>query len=251
MMRETRFFLLLFSFLLLSPLAVAQAYKCRTPDGRTVFYERPCEGTERTLKAVPSEVISEQRQAQAREAHRQRQLELQRLEEEAAATPPVATPASPPVTGEGASPAQRKECTDLARNARLTAAQQAALGEICARPPRDAGGFANCRQQILDTLDADRNALIASTCTGDPEAGQRVLAAARPAEQLAPRPLIVSPQLHRPPQNPRDCSKGGCGEPAGKPAGKPAGNPAGPPTVNFGTGGGKNCRMQGNQILCD
>ncbi|WP_374328700.1 hypothetical protein [Azonexus sp.] len=242
MLREPRLCLLL-SLLLVSPLAVAQAYKCRTPDGRTVFYERPCEGAERTLKAVPGEAISEERQAEARAAHQRRQLELQRLEEEAAA----AKPPPPAATADGASPAQRKECADLARNARLTAAQQAALGEICARPPRDAGGFANCRQQILDTIDADRNALIASTCTGDPEAGQRVLAAARPAEQHALRPLIASPQLHRPPQNPRDCSKGGCGEPAGKPAGKPAG----PPTVNFGTGGGKNCRMQGNQILCN
>ncbi|MFV5214383.1 hypothetical protein ACLIIZ_11740 [Azonexus caeni] len=246
MLREPRLCLLL-SLLLVSPLAVAQAYKCRTPDGRTVFYERPCEGAERTLKAVPGEAISEERQAEARAAHQRRQLELQRLEEEAAATkPPAAANALPSATADGASPEQRKECGDLARNARLTAAQQAALGEICARPPRDAGGFASCRKQILDTIDADRNALIASTCTGDPEAGQRVLAAARPAVRHSPRPLIVSPPPHRPspnPQNPRDCSKGGCAEAPVKPAAAPA--------INLGAGGGKNCRMQGNQILCN
>lgn len=246
MLRETRLSLLLLSLLLASPLAAAQAYKCRTADGRTVFYERPCEGAERTLKAVPGETISEERQAQAREAHQRRQLELQRLEEEAAAKPPLTANAVPPATGEGASAEQRKECGELARNARLTAAQQAALGEICARPPRDAGGFASCRKQILDTIDADRNALIASTCTGDPEAGQRVLAAARPAGRQSSRPLIVSPPPHRPPQNhqnPRDCSKGGCAEPPAKPAAAPA--------INLGAGGGKNCRMQGNQILCN
>lgn len=247
MMRESRFSLLLLSLLLASPLATAQAYKCRAPDGRMVFYERPCEGAERTLKAVPGEAISEERQAQARAAHRQRQLELQRIEEEAAAAkPPQAAKALPPAATEGASPEQRRECTDIARNARLTPAQQAALGEICARPPRDGSGFANCRQQILDTIDADRNALIASTCTGDPEAGQRVLAAARPAVFQGARPLFApQPQPHRPlPQDPRHCGKGGCAEP-------PPARPAAPPTTTLGAGGGMNCRMKGNQILCN
>lgn len=245
MMREPRFSLLLLSLLLASPLATAQAYKCRAPDGSTVFYERPCEGAERTLKAVPGEAISEERQAQARAAHRQRQLELQRIEEEAAAAkPPQAANVLPPAPAEGASRVQRKECTDLARNARLTPAQQAALGEICARPPRDAGGYANCRQQILDTIDADRNALIASTCTGDPEAGQRVLAAARPVVHQGARPVSVPPP-HRPQQQvPRDCGKGGCAQ-------QPPTRPAAAPTTNLGAGGGMDCRMKGSQILCN
>lgn len=241
MMRQTRFSLLLL-LLLASPLATAQAYKCRTPDGRTVFYERPCEGAERTLKAVPGEAISADRQAQARETHRRRQLELQQIEEAAAEKPPAAAAVLPPAMAEGASPEQRKECTDLARNARLTSAQQAALAEICARPPRDADGFANCRQQILDTIEADRNALIASTCTGDPEAGQRVLAAARPAVRHGARPFAPPP--HRPPQEPADCGRGGCAQ-------QPPARPAAPPKINLGAGGGKNCRMQGNQILCN
>jgi len=232
----------------------AQAYKCRTPDGRTMFYERPCEGSERLLRSTPSETISDEQLAQAREAHRLRQEELQRLEREAAAQQPVAAKAGPAPArenkgGNGAN-RQRKACGDSERDTRLTVAQQAALREICAYPLRDAKQFDTCREQILGSVDVDRNALLAASCTGDPAAGQRVLATARaeaPIGQqvVAPAPL---PRPLRPPSPPRDCSKGGCDDKPQPTSANPV-KPAGPPTVDFG-GKSMNCRMQGNQIVC-
>jgi len=247
--------LLPFALIAISPDATAQAYKCRTPDGRTVIYERPCEASERLLKAAPSETISDEQLAQAREAHRMRQEELERLEREAAAQQEAAPKVAPSPQPKESKRAEgknrpRQGCGDATREARLTAVQQAALREICAYPLRDAKQFDTCREQILASVDVDRNALLAASCTGDPAAGQRVLATARAETPVVPSVVVPAPLPRplRPPTPPRDCSRGGCDDKPQPPSANPA-KPAGPPTVDFG-GKSMNCRMQGNQIVC-
>lgn len=84
--QSTSLFLLV---LLLTGSVEAQVYKCKQPDGSTEFSNLPCAKGSSTLKAVPSETVSEQARREAeRNVERMRmeadKLEASRVAEEAA-----------------------------------------------------------------------------------------------------------------------------------------------------------------------
>ena len=71
---KTIFLLPLLGLALALP-AQAEAYKCRQPDGRTEISNAPCAGNSSTVKAIPDDVVPEERRESAeRAAERQRQI---------------------------------------------------------------------------------------------------------------------------------------------------------------------------------
>jgi len=230
--------------------AQAQAFKCRTPDGKSFFSDTGCPGKSTVLTVQQAEYISAERQRQAHEVNERRSTQLQQMDNENAAFNESLRRQQQAVAAEDARQAaiqgqqqandnmkrQRDECDQLATNRNMSRSQRAALAEICAKPEPSRERFDGCKEKIAKATSPSQRAMIASTCTGDPEAGARVRDVSRPAPMPMPAPTPPLAVI-------KNCNGGSCADQMGNRYNTTAGK-----TVRQD---GKRCHQQGNAMYCD
>lgn len=86
MRSSTSLWLILLSAPLLSLQANAQAFKCKSATGETIFSSSPCAGTEKTVTVVQPEYIPPEEQARATERQAKRESQLQDIKARQAQT---------------------------------------------------------------------------------------------------------------------------------------------------------------------
>lgn len=240
-------------FLLSLTCAVAQAqtFKCKTPDGKSFFSDTGCPSQSAVQSVRQNEYISVERQRQAYEVNSRNANQLGSIEMQKASDRESIRRQILAIERDDAQQAaiakqqeaennlkrQRNECSDLNRRA-TTAAQSAAVSEICAKPQPDRDRFNDCKDKLARATSPSEQALIAATCTGDPNSAARVHEAAgsglshvSPAE--APHPLAII----------KNCNGANCSDQMGNRYNTTAGK-----TVRSD---GKRCYQRGNAMYCD
>lgn len=192
--------------------AQAQAFKCKTPDGKSFFSDTGCPSQSSVQSVRQSEYVSTERQRQAQEVNDRRASELHGIDNEKAAFNESLRQQQQAAAAEDARQAviqsrqqgtdnlrrQRDECDQLATNKNMPRSHRAALAEICAKPEPDNQRFNDCKEQIAKAGNPSQRATIASNCTGDANAGARVREVSRPPPP-PPGPSIIT-----------SCDGGGC-----------------------------------------
>lgn len=192
--------------------AQAQAFKCKTPDGKSFFSDTGCPSQSSVQSVRQSEYISADRQRQAQEVNERRAAQLQQMDNENTAYNESLRRQQQAVAAEDARQAsiqrqqqandnmrrQRDECDQLATNRNMPRSQRAALAEICAKPEPNRGRFDDCKEQIARAGNPSQRAMIATNCTGDANAGARVREVSRPPAP-PPGPSVIT-----------SCDHGGC-----------------------------------------
>jgi hypothetical protein len=175
--------LLLLTLSALSSAAHADAIKCRMPNGKVVITDGACTGGSSVEQVRPSEYISRERQRQAYEVNARTAAQVEGIEAEKAANRAALQNQQHAVAARDARQAsiraqqdandnlkrQRDDCDQLATNKNMGRSQRAALSEICAKPETDNKRFTDCKEQIARATSPSQRAMIASTCTGDPQ----------------------------------------------------------------------------------
>lgn len=224
----------------------AQAFKCRTPSGKVEFSDSPCAGGAQTERVQSNEYISPERQRQAREVQARNASEVNRIEGEKAAYGQQMQRQQAAYARADAEQAridankkasenvkaQQDECSRFATDRNMGRSQRAALAELCARPEPNKEKFDDCKAQLAKATSPSQRAMIASNCTGDPEAGARVREVSRPAPiQTIPPSVITS------------CDKGGCWDDVG--------NRYNGSGATLFRADGKTCQKIGNMLECN
>lgn len=235
-----------FLILTLSSGVSAQAFKCRTPSGKIEYSDTPCSSGARTEKIQSNEYISPERQRQAMDVHQRNTQQLQGMEaaneayhQQLQRQQSAQMQADARTASRENARVQQEECARLATDKNMGRSQRAALAELCASPPPSRERFDDCKEQMARAGNPSQRAMIASNCTGDPEAGARVREASRPrspppdSEVESPRPLSII----------KNCNGATCTDQTGQRYTTQAGK-----TVRSD---GKRCYQQGNAMYCD
>ncbi len=228
----------------------AQTFKCRTPSGNMEFSDSPCAGGSQTERVQSNEYISPERQRQAREVQARNASEVQRIDGEKAAHHQqlqMQQAASARADAEQARidankkasenvKAQQDDCSRMATDRNMGRSQRAALAELCAKPEPNKEKFDDCKAQLAKATSPSQRAMIASNCTGDPEAGARV----REVSRQTPVPI---PEAPAPLSVIKSCNGATCRDQTGQRYTTEAGK-----TVRSD---GKRCYQQGKAMYCD
>lgn len=231
--------------------AQAQAFKCKTADGKTFFSDTGCPSQSALQSVRQSEYVSADRQRQAQEVNSRNASQLGGIETQKAADKESVRRQIIALEREDARQAavvrqqeaetnikrQRDECSDLSRRT-TTPAQSAALSEICAKPQPDRDRFNDCKDKLARATSPSEQALIAATCTGDPNSAARV------HEVAASGSRHIAPQSNQPPLAIiKSCNGANCSDQMGNRYNTTAGK-----TVRSD---GKRCYQQGSAMYCD
>ncbi len=224
----------------------AQTFKCRTPSGKMEFSDSPCAGGSQTERVQSNEYISPERQRQAREVQAQNAAQVDRIEGEKAAygqqmqrqqaayaraDAEQARIDANRKAGENVK-AQQDECSRMATDRNMGRSQRAALAELCAKPEPNKEKFDDCKAQLAKATSPSQRAMIASNCTGEPEAGVRVREVSRPPPLQPIAPSVIT-----------SCDKGGCWDNTGN-------RYNGSGTTLF-RADGKTCQRLGSMMQCN
>jgi len=223
----------------------AQAFKCRTPSGKMEFSDSPCAGGSQTERIQSNEYISPERQRQAREVQARNASEVERIEGEKASYNQQLQRQQAAYARADAEQAridankkarenvkaQQDDCSRMATDRNMGSSQRAALAELCAKPEPNKEKFDDCKAQLAKATSPSQRAMIASNCTGDPEAGARVREVSRPVPPPIAPSVITS------------CDKGGCWDNVGN-------RYNGSGTTLFRMDG-KTCQRLGSMMQCN
>lgn len=226
--------------------AQAQSFKCKTAEGKSFFSDTGCPGKSTLLTVQQAEYISADRQRQAQAVNDRRSAQLQQIDSENAAFNESLRRQQQAVAAEDARQGrqqasdnmrrQRDECDQLATNRNMSRSQRAALAEICAKPEPSRERFDDCKDKIARATSPSQRAMIASHCTGDPDAGARVRDVSRPAPMPMPAPPPPLAVI-------KNCNGDSCADQLGNRYSTTAGK--------IVRQDGKRCYQQGNAMYCD
>lgn len=222
--------------------AQGQAYKCRTPSGKVVVSNEGCPGDAVLQSITTSAPVSIERQRQAADVAARNRRQLDGIEGDRAAFNQQLQRQAVAIAAEDAAhrqqegmknvQRQRDECLELARNPNMPRSQRLALSEICSNPEPNREKFDDCKERLAKAKSISERAAIATVCTGDPNAGGRIMEASRPAPMPAPVQTTIT-----------SCDRGGCWDSGGT-------RYNGSGATLFRTDG-KICQKVGNMLQCN
>ena len=229
----------------------AQAFKCRTPSGKVVVTNQGCSDGAMLEKITTAAPVSLDQQLQAAQVNNRVLNQLGGIENEKAAYAQQSQRQQAAYARADAEQAridtnkkaaedlkhQQDECSKLSRRTDMPKSQRAALDEICGKPIPDKDRFDDCKEKLARASNSSQRAVIAASCTGDPNSLARVEEASRRRmdfpEPEAPAPLSII----------KNCSGATCTDQTGQRYTTEAGK-----TVRSD---GKRCYKQGSAMYCD